>query len=60
MYTVIITKTNEKIKVPSICFDRGGNRPFITNNRQDANTYSQELEEHFPGCVYKVMEICDV
>ena len=60
MYTVIITKSNDGERVPSICFDKSGEEPFTTNNRQAANTYSQELEEYFPGCKYKVMEICDV
>lgn len=60
MYTVIITKSNDDVKVPSICYDWAGKDPFITNNRQDANMYAQRLEETFPNCVYKVMEICDV
>lgn len=60
MYTVIITKSTQIMKIPSICFDYGGKEPYLTNNKQDANTYAQSLEEDFPGCVYKVMEICDV
>jgi hypothetical protein len=59
MYTIIVVSGPKDGTIyPAICYY--GKEPFITNNRQDANTYCQELEECFPEGKYKVMEICDV
>lgn len=60
MYTVIITFNRDGVRAPRICFDRGGYQPYVINNLQDAHVYVQELENAFPDCRYKIMEICDV